>query len=104
MQISITEIRRYTLLSVPYIVIGLMASNLSFAWRLTSGSNISERIMSFFLELGDTFQTIWPSLHPVDLLFGACCGGLLRLAVYVKGRNAKKFRHNEEYGSARWSA
>ena len=86
----------------PYLLIALLSTKLSLAWRVSSGSDLSAHTMSFLSMLGTEFQSPWPSLHPADLMFGAVCGGLLRLTVYLKGRNAKKYRRGVEYGSARW--
>ena len=102
MQLNKAILIRRLILSIPYLLIALLSTKLSMAWRTSSGSDLSAHIMSFLSMLGTAFQFPWPSLHPTDLMFGAACGCLLRLAVYLKGRNAKKYRHNEEYGSARW--
>ena len=102
MRINKTTIKQYAVQVVPYILLALVSTKLSLAWRTSSGSDLSAHIMSFLSMLETEFRSPWPSLHPADLMFGAVCGGLLRLAVYLKGRNAKKYRHNEEYGSARW--
>ena len=103
---STVNIKKKLILNIPYIIIGLVATNLGEAWRLASGTNMSEKVQSLVLDgtFGAAFSNPLPSLHPMDLLVGAACGAALRLAVYLKGKNAKKFRHNEEYGSARWSA
>lgn len=101
---STVNIKKKLILNIPYIIIGLVATNLGEAWRLASGTNMSEKVQSLVLDgtFGAAFSNPLPSLHPMDLLVGAACGATLRLAVYLKGKNAKKFRHNEEYGSARW--
>ena len=104
MQLNKSALIRHLIRSIPYLLIALLTTKLSLAWRTSSGSDLSAHIMSFLSMLGTAFQSPWPSLHPADLMFGAACGGLLRLAVYLKGRNAKKYRQNVEYGSARWSA
>lgn len=102
MQLKKSALTHRLIRSIPYLLIALLSTKLSLAWRTSSGSDLSAHIMSFLSMLGTTFQFPWPSLHPTDLMFGAACGSLLRLAVYLKDRNAKKYRHNEEYGSARW--
>ena len=102
MQINKNALKRHLILSIPYFLIALLSTKLSIAWRTSAGTDFSQHIMYFLSALGAEFQTLRPSFHPVDLLFGTACGAVLRLAVYVKGRNAKKYRHNEEYGSARW--
>ncbi len=99
---STKRIKQLLILSIPYIAIGLVATNLGEAWRLTTGSTTGEHILSLLSTLAIAFGNPLPSLHPFDLLIGAISGAGLRLAVYVKGRNAKKYRHNQEYGSARW--
>ena len=81
---------------------GLFTTNFGEAWRLAQGANASEKFLSLFAVLPGALQSIWPSLHPLDLLVGLCCGAGLRLAVYLKSKNAKKYRHGLEYGSARW--
>ncbi|EDP20614.1 VirD4-like conjugal transfer protein, CD1115 family [Faecalibacterium prausnitzii] len=96
------DIKKLLILNLPYILLGLFATNFGEAWRMAVGSNASEKFLSLFAVLPTALQSFWPSLHPLDLLVGICCGGALRLAVYVKGKNAKKYRKNVEYGSARW--
>ena len=90
------------LLNLPYLLMGLFATNFGEAWRLAQGANASEKFLSLFAVLPGALQSFWPSLHPLDLLVGLCCGAGLRLAVYLKSKNAKKYRHGMEYGSARW--
>ena len=97
-----TKIKKLLILNIPYIILGLFATNLGEAWRLAEGADMSAKLLGFF----DTFMVALsnplPSFHPLDLVVGIIFGAGLRLAVYLKGRNAKKYRHNEEYGSARW--
>ena len=102
MQLNKSTLIRHLIRSIPYLLIALLTTKLSLVWRTSSGSDLSAHIMCFLSMLESAFQSPWPSIHPADLMFGAVCGGLLRLAVYLKGRNAKKYRHNVEYGSARW--
>ena len=96
------NIKKLLILNIPYILLGLFATNLGEAWRLAEGADMSAKLLGFF----DTFMVALsnplPSFHPLDLVVGIICGAGLRLAVYLKGKNAKKYRHNEEYGSARW--
>ena len=96
------NIKKLLILNIPYILLGLFATNLGEAWRLAEGADMSAKLLGFF----DTFMVALsnplPSFHPLDLVIGIICGAGLRLAVYLKGKNAKKYRHNEEYGSARW--
>ena len=96
------DIKKLVLLNLPYLLMGLFATNFGEAWRLAQGANASEKFLSLFAVLPGTLQSFWPSLHPLDLLVGLCCGAGLRLAVYLKSKNAKKYRHGMEYGSARW--
>lgn len=96
------NIKKLLILNIPYILLGLFATNLGEAWRLAEGADMSAKLLGFF----DTFMVALsnplPSFQPLDLVVGIICGAGLRLAVYLKGKNAKKYRHNEEYGSARW--
>ena len=89
-------------LYLPYILLGLVATNLGEAWRLAEGKELGDKIMSMMGTIPVAFANPLPSLHPLDLLVGLCCGAGLRLAVYLRGKNAKKYRHGMEYGSARW--
>ena len=97
-------VKKKLALNLPYFMIGLYATKLGQAWRMAEGADFSEKL----LHLGDGFAAAFasslPSFHPADLLVGLLAGLLLRLAVYLKGRDAKKFRKGREYGSARWSA
>lgn len=98
------NLKKLLIPNLPYAVIGLYATKLSEAWRLTPGVDFSEKL----LHLGDGFASAFasslPSFHPADLLVGLLAGLLFRLAVYLKGKDTKKFRKGREYGSARWSA
>ena len=89
-------------LCLPYILLGLAATNFGEAWRLAEGKELGDKIMSMMGTIPVAFANPLPSLHPLDLLVGLCCGTGLRLAVYLRGKNAKKYRHGMEYGSARW--
>ena len=89
-------------LYLPYILLGLVATNFGEAWRLAVGKELGDKIMSMMGTVPLAFANPLPSLHPLDLLVGLCCGAGLRLAVYLRGKNAKKYRHGMEYGSARW--
>ena len=89
-------------LYLPYILLGLIATNFGEAWRLAEGKELGDKIMSLMGTIPVAFANPLPSLHPLDLLVGLCCGAGLRLAVYLRGKNAKKYRHGMEYGSARW--
>ena len=96
------KIKKLLILNLPYFLVGLFATNLGEAWRLAEGADSSAKILSFFNALPIALNNPLPSFHPLDLLIGIFCGAGLRLAVYLKGKNAKKYRHNVEYGSARW--
>ena len=89
-------------LYLPYILLGLVATNFGEAWRLAEGKELGDKIMSMMGTIPVAFANPLPSLHLLDLLVGLCCGAGLRLAVYLRGKNAKKYRHGVEYGSARW--
>ena len=89
-------------LYLPYILLGLVATNFGQAWRLAEGKELGDKIMSMMGTVPLAFANPLPSLHPLDILVGLCCGAGLRLAVYLRGKNAKKYRHGMEYGSARW--
>ena len=94
--------KRLVILNLPYILMGLYATNLGYAWRMAAGADMTEKMQSLMTVLPDALGRIIPSVHPLDLLVGLCFGAGLRLAVYLKGKNAKKYRHGSEYGSARW--
>ena len=96
------EIKRLVILNIPYVILGLLATNLGEAWRLAAGMDISEKILALFGTIPVAFGNPLPSMYPVDLCVGLVCGAVLRTAVYLRGKNAKKYRHNVEYGSARW--
>ena len=89
-------------LYLPYILLGLVATNFGEAWRLAEGKELGDKIMAMMGTIPLAFANPLPSLHPLDLLIGFSCGAGLRLAVYLRGKNAKKYRHGMEYGSARW--
>ena len=96
--------KKFLLLNLPYILTALIATNIGEAFRKAGGMNLPEKIRSVILDgyFGRAFENALPSIHPVDLLVGLAIGGILKLAVYMKSKNAKNFRHNIEYGSARW--
>ena len=96
-------IKKIVLPNLPYAFIALIATKLGQAWRLAEGANVSAKLLGFLTKgLGEAFSSLLPSFHPADLLVGVVIAGIIRLVVYVKGKNAKKFRKNMEYGSARW--
>lgn len=96
--------KKVLILNLPYIILGLVATNFGEAWRLAEGVDLSTKLQGVIATIGTAFSNPLPSLHPIDLVIGLIAGGLFRLAVYMKGKNAKKYRHGVEYGSARWSA
>ena len=98
------NVKKKVILNFPYFLIGAVVTNLGEAWRLAEGTNMSQKVQSIVLEgiIGKAFANPLPSIRPLDLMVGVAVGAGLRLAVYLKGKNAKKFRHNQEYGSARW--
>jgi type IV secretion system protein VirD4 len=96
------KLKKIIIKALPYVLMGLVCTNLGEAWRLAEGADASKKLLSFFSTLGTAFSNPLPSFHPVDLLVGAICGGALYLAVYTRHKNAKHFKHNQEYGSARW--
>ena len=96
------KLTKWLALYLPYILLGLVATNFGEAWRLAEGKELSDKIMSMMGTIPVAFANPLPSLYPLDLLVGLCCGAGLRLAVYLRGKNAKKYRHGMEYGSARW--
>lgn len=102
MRIDTVKLKKLLLKVLPYLLFGLFCTHFGQAWRMAEGTNASERLLSFLETAGAAFRNPLPSLHPVDLLTGLLCGAALRAAVYVRGKNAKHFRHNIEYGSARW--
>lgn len=102
MKITQKELKRVFLLNLPYVFIGLLATNLGEAWRIAEGADTSEKLLSFMTTMGAAFENPLPSFYPFDLMVGLICGVIVRLVVVMKGKNAKKYRHKVEYGSARW--
>jgi len=100
--VTTKKLTKLLALCLPYILLGLAATNFGEAWRLAEGKELGDKIMSMMGTVPVAFANPLPSLHPLDLLVGVCCGAGLRLAVYLRGKNAKKYRHGMEYGSARW--
>ena len=96
------NLKKYLLPNLPYVLIALYATKLGQAWRLAPGADASAKLLGLLDGFAAAFQSALPSFHPLDLLVGLCCGAALRLAVYIKGKNAKKYRKGAEYGSARW--
>ena len=102
MSLDTVKLKKLLIRALPYILIGLVCTNLGEAWRMAEGANASEKLLSFFTTMGIAFGNPLPSFYPIDLMVGLICGAGLRAAVYIRGKNAKNFKHNLEYGSARW--
>ena len=96
------DIKKLVLLNLPYLLMGLFSTNFGEAWRMAVGADASAKMLSFFSTLPVALASWWPSLHPLDLLAGIAGVGIVRLAVYAKSKNTKKYRKGVEYGSARW--
>ena len=96
------HIKKLVLPNIPYVFIALFATKLGQAWRLAPGMDFSGKTLHLMEGFAAAFQSALPSFHPIDLCVGVAAALLIRLIVYVKGKNAKKFRKNLEYGSARW--
>lgn len=94
--------KRLILLNVPYVLMGLFATNLGEAWRIAEGANVSEKFDGLFQSLPIALSNFLPSLHPFDLMVGIVIGVVMKVVVIMKGKNAKKYRHGAEYGTARW--
>ena len=94
--------KKLIILNIPYVIIGLFCTNIGEAWRIATGADLGTKIISFCGSMGAAWGNPMPSLHPFDLFIGLAIGAAFRLVVYVRSKNAKKYRHNEEYGSARW--
>ena len=98
------NVKKLVLLNLPYVFLGLYATKLGQAWRLAEGADASEKLLHIMDGFAAAFQSALPSFHPADLVVGLLCGAALQLAVYMKGKNAKKYRHGMEYGAARWGS
>ena len=96
------RLKKQLILNLPYFLIALYATKLGEAWRMAEGADVSRKFLHLMDGFSAAFQSPLPSFHPSDLLLGLTIGCVLRLLIYEKSRNAKKYRHNEEYGSARW--
>ena len=96
------NIKKIILPNLPYLFIGLLATKLGEAWRLAPGADFSAKVLHLTDGFAAAFQSLTPSFHPIDLCIGIGLAAILRLVVYIRGKNAKKYRKNVEYGSARW--
>jgi len=99
---NIIKLKKQLILNLPYSLVGLYATKIGEAWRLAEGADASQKFLHLTDGFSAAFQSLLPSFYPTDLLLGLALGCLLRLLMYERSRNAKKYRHNEEYGSARW--
>ena len=97
MSIDTRKIKKVLILAVPYVIIGLVATNIGEAWRLADGADVSKKLASFFGMISYAFGNPLPSFHLLDLFIGAICGGGVRLIVYLKGKNAKNYKHNRRF-------
>ena len=102
MQIDTRKLKKLIIKAVPYVAFSYVGNLIGFAYRTAEGNGFQEKILPFMSNLGVAFARIFPSLHPFDLLFGLVLAGVMRLGLYVKSKNKKKFRQGEEYGSAVW--
>ena len=102
MQIDTSKLKKLIIKAVPYVAFSYVGNLIGFAYRTAEGDGFQEKILPFMSNLGVAFARIFPSLHPFDLLFGLGLAGVMRLVLYVKSKNKKKFRQGEEYGSAVW--
>lgn len=102
MQIDTRKLKKLIIKAVPYVAFSYVGNLIGFAYRTAEGNGFQEKILPFMSNLGVAFARIFPSLHPFDLLFGLGLAGVMRLVLYVKSKNRKKFRQGEEYGSAVW--
>ena len=102
MQLDTRKLKKLIIKAVPYIAFSYVGNLIGFAYRTAEGNGFQEKVLPFMSNLGVAFSRIFPSLHPFDLLFGLVLAGVMRLVLYIKSKNRKKFRHGEEYGSAVW--
>lgn len=102
MQIDTRKLKKLIIKAVPYVAFSYVGNLIGYAYRTAEGDGFQEKILPFMSNLGVAFARIFPSLHPFDLLFGLGLAGVMRLVLYVKSKNKKKFRQGEEYGSAVW--
>ena len=102
MQLNTRKLKKLIIKAVPYVAFSYVGNLIGFAYRTAEGNGFQEKLLPFMSNLGVAFARIFPSLHPFDLLFGLVLAGVMRLVLYVKSKNKKKFRQGEEYGSAIW--
>lgn len=102
MQIDTRKLKKLIIKAVPYVAFSYVGNLIGFAYRTAEGNGFQEKLLPFMSNLGVAFARIFPSLHPFDILFGLVLAGVMRLVLYIKSKNRKKFRQGEEYGSAVW--
>lgn len=102
MQIDTRKLKKLIIKAIPYVAFSYVGNLIGFAYRTAEGDGFQEKLLPFMCNLGVAFARIIPSLHPFDILFGLVLAGVMRLVLYVKSKNRKKFRQGEEYGSAVW--
>ena len=102
MQVNTRKLKKVILKSLPYVIFAYVGNLIGYAYRTAEGSGFQEKILPFMSNLGVAFAKVFPSLHPLDILFGLVLAGVMRLVLYIKSKNRKKFRQGEEYGSAVW--
>lgn len=102
MQIDTRKLKKLIIKTIPYVAFSYVGNLIGFAYRTAEGNGFQEKLLPFMSNLGVAFARIFPSLHPFDLLIGLGLAGVMRLVLYVKSKNRKKFRQGEEYGSAVW--
>ena len=102
MQLNTRKLKKLIIKAVPYVAFSYVGNLIGYAYRTAEGNGFQEKLLPFMSNLGVAFARIFPSLHPSDILFGAGLAGVMRLVLYIKSKNRKKFRQGEEYGSAVW--
>ena len=102
MQINTKKLKKILLANLPYLIFAYAGNKISYAYRIADGSGLQEKLMPFLNEIGTSFAQVLPSMNGIDILAGAAVAGIMKVVLYFKAKNKKKFRQGEEYGSARW--
>ena len=102
MQVSKKKLKKLILNNLPFVIFAYAGNKFAFAYRIADGDGFQEKMLPFLNNLGKAFENIFPSLHPLDIIFGLGLAGAMKLILHIKSKNKKKFRYGEEYGSARW--
>lgn len=102
MQINTKKLKKILLANLPYLIFAYAGNKISYAYRIADGSGFQEKLMPFLNEIGTSFAQVLPSMNGIDILAGAAVAGIMKVVLYFKAKNKKKFRQGEEYGSARW--